>query len=124
MDLADAKYVKTTPWYILLFSQPQNDAVEQLQRKYEEKLTLGEQKIAELQLALERLQLDKPDVAKLMAEIESGKVGAARAVAQNMELKAQLEEMQKAFVQIVSSMVIKSTNDYIYEKIYFRATTS
>ncbi|XP_029731365.2 golgin subfamily A member 2 [Aedes albopictus] len=81
-------------------STPQNDAVEQLQRKYEEKLTLGEQKIAELQLALERLQLDKPDVAKLMAEIESGKVGAARAVAQNMELKAQLEEMQKAFVQI------------------------
>lgn len=108
----------------MLFFQPQNDAVEQLQRKYEEKLTLGEQKIAELQLALERLQLDKPDVAKLMAEIESGKVGAARAVAQNMELKAQLEEMQKAFVQIVSSMVIKSTNDFIYEKIYFRATTS
>lgn len=62
---------------------------------------MDEQKIAELQLALERLQLEKPDVAKLMAEIESGKVGASRAVAQNMELKAQLEEMQKAFVQIV-----------------------
>ncbi|EAT48113.1 AAEL000802-PA, partial [Aedes aegypti] len=67
---------------------------------YDEKVALDEQKIAELQLALERLQLEKPDVAKLMAEIESGKVGASRAVAQNMELKAQLEEMQKAFVQI------------------------
>ncbi|XP_021704283.1 golgin subfamily A member 2 [Aedes aegypti] len=77
-----------------------HDSVEQLQRKYDEKVALGEQKIAELQLALERLQLEKPDVAKLMAEIESGKVGASRAVAQNMELKAQLEEMQKAFVQI------------------------
>lgn len=50
---------------------------------------------------MERLQQDKPDVARLMAEIDSGKVGASRAVAQNMELKAQLEEMQKAFVQIV-----------------------
>lgn len=54
-----------------------------------------------MQLTVERLQQDKPDVARLMAEIDSGKVGASRAVAQNMELKAQLEEMQKAFVQIV-----------------------
>lgn len=75
--------------------------MEQLQQ-YEEHLKQSEAKITELQLALERLQVDKPDVAKLMTEIESGKVGASRAVAQNMELKAQLEEMQKAFVQIVS----------------------
>ncbi|XP_065077850.1 golgin subfamily A member 2 [Ochlerotatus camptorhynchus] len=77
-----------------------NQSVEQLHQKYEENRKQSEEKITELQLALERLQVDKPDVAKLMAEIESGKVGASRAVAQNMELKAQLEEMQKAFVQI------------------------
>lgn len=80
--------------------------MEQLHQKYEENRKQSEEKITELQLALERLQVDKPDVAKLMAEIESGKVGASRAVAQNMELKAQLEEMQKAFVQIVSAFLV------------------
>uniref|UniRef100_A0A182MVC6 Golgin subfamily A conserved domain-containing protein n=1 Tax=Anopheles culicifacies TaxID=139723 RepID=A0A182MVC6_9DIPT len=59
-----------------------------------------EDQIAQLQLTVERLQLDKPDVAKLLAEIESGRVGASRAVTQNQELKSQLEEMQRAFVQI------------------------
>ncbi|XP_035792391.1 golgin subfamily A member 2-like [Anopheles albimanus] len=59
-----------------------------------------EEQVALLQLTVERLQLDKPDVAKLLAEIESGKVGASRAVTQNRELKEQLEEMQRAFVQI------------------------
>ena len=61
-----------------------------------------EEQVADLQLTVERLQLDKPDVAKLLAEIESGRVGASRAVQQNQELKSQLEEMQRAFVQIVS----------------------
>ncbi|XP_050093623.1 golgin subfamily A member 2-like [Anopheles aquasalis] len=63
-------------------------------------LRQSEEQVALLQLTVERLQLDKPDVAKLLAEIESGKVGASRAVTQNRELKEQLEEMQRAFVQI------------------------
>uniref|UniRef100_A0A2M4CY12 Putative golgin subfamily protein a member 2 n=1 Tax=Anopheles darlingi TaxID=43151 RepID=A0A2M4CY12_ANODA len=63
-------------------------------------LKQSEEQITLLQLTVERLQLDKPDVAKLLAEIESGKVGASRAVTQNRELKEQLEEMQRAFVQI------------------------
>lgn len=65
-----------------------------------------EEQVALLQLTVERLQLDKPDVAKLLAEIESGKVGASRAVTQNRELKEQLEEMQRAFVQIVSIAMV------------------
>ncbi|XP_058064758.1 golgin subfamily A member 2, partial [Anopheles bellator] len=68
--------------------------------RYEALLKQSEEQIELLQLTVERLQLDKPDVAKLLAEIESGKVGASRAVTQNNELKAQLEEMQRAFVQI------------------------
>ncbi|XP_055613109.1 golgin subfamily A member 2 [Uranotaenia lowii] len=88
MEVERAEYMK------------QNESVEQLQQRYEEQLKTGEERIAELQLAVERLQVDKPDVAKLMSEIESGKVGASRAVAQNMELKQQLQEMQRAFVQI------------------------
>ncbi|XP_058830870.1 golgin subfamily A member 2 isoform X2 [Topomyia yanbarensis] len=78
----------------------QNESVEQMKQMYEAKLKQSDERVAELQLTVERLQLDKPDIAKLMSELESGKVGASRAVAQNMDLKAQLEEMQKAFVQI------------------------
>uniref|UniRef100_A0A182RLI9 Golgin subfamily A conserved domain-containing protein n=1 Tax=Anopheles funestus TaxID=62324 RepID=A0A182RLI9_ANOFN len=67
---------------------------------YETLVKQYEDQIAQLQLTVERLQLDKPDVAKLLVEIESGRVGASRAVTQNQELKSQLEEMQRAFVQI------------------------
>uniref|UniRef100_A0AAG5DNK5 Golgin subfamily A conserved domain-containing protein n=1 Tax=Anopheles atroparvus TaxID=41427 RepID=A0AAG5DNK5_ANOAO len=73
---------------------------EEQQTDNETKLHQYEEQIATLQLTVDRLQLDKPDVAKLLAEIESGKVGASRAVTQNQELKSQLEEMQRAFVQI------------------------
>ncbi|XP_055621813.1 golgin subfamily A member 2 [Toxorhynchites rutilus septentrionalis] len=88
MEVERAEYMK------------ENESVEQLRQKYEEKNKQNEERIAELLLTVDRLQMDKPDFAKLIAEIESGKVGASRAVSQNMELKAQLEEMQKAFVQI------------------------
>lgn len=58
--------------------------------------------MSQLELTVERLQCDRPDAAKIMATIESEKVAASRAVSQNVELKQQLEEMQRAFVQIVS----------------------
>lgn len=54
-----------------------------------------------MQFTIERLQLEKPDAAKLIAEMESDKVAASRAVLQNQDLKSQLEEMQRAFVQMV-----------------------
>uniref|UniRef100_A0A182P5P7 Golgin subfamily A conserved domain-containing protein n=1 Tax=Anopheles epiroticus TaxID=199890 RepID=A0A182P5P7_9DIPT len=73
---------------------------EKQKTNYETQLKQYEDQIVDLQLTVERLQLDKPDVAKLLAEIESGRVGASRAVQQNQELKSQLEEMQRAFVQI------------------------
>uniref|UniRef100_A0A182N3C2 Golgin subfamily A conserved domain-containing protein n=1 Tax=Anopheles dirus TaxID=7168 RepID=A0A182N3C2_9DIPT len=73
---------------------------EERMQDYEMQRKQYEDQIATLQLTVERLQLDKPDVAKLLAEIESGRVGASRAVTQNQELKSQLEEMQRAFVQI------------------------
>ncbi|XP_050081390.1 golgin subfamily A member 2 [Anopheles maculipalpis] len=73
---------------------------EQQKSDYETQMKEYEEQITQLQLTVERLQLDKPDVAKLLAEIESGRVGASRAVTQNQELKYQLEEMQRAFVQI------------------------
>jgi hypothetical protein len=72
-------------------------------------------------MTIERLQTDKPDVAKLIAEIESGKVGASIAVSQNVQLKAQLEEMQRAFVQIVSVHlhIPKYFPILIFNQLYF-----
>lgn len=72
-----------------------------------QKLTLKQQllekdtKLADLESELERLRIERPDTTNLLATIESDKVAASRAMAQNQELRKQLEEMQKAFVQVV-----------------------
>lgn len=73
-----------------------------------QKITLQQQlleketKLAEIESELERLKADRPDTTNLLASIESDKVAASRAMAQNQELRKQLEEMQHAFVQVVS----------------------
>lgn len=58
--------------------------------------------ISAMQMTIERLQSDKPDSGNLIAEIENYKVAASRALSQNEDLKIQLEEIQKAFIQLVS----------------------
>lgn len=57
--------------------------------------------ISELQSSVDRLQCQTPDTTNLLATIESDKVAASRAVSQNQQLKMQLDEIQKAFVQLV-----------------------
>jgi hypothetical protein len=59
-------------------------------------------KVYELQSMLERFEYDQLDKDKLLAAMESDKVAAARAVGQNQQLKVQLEELQDAFVKMVS----------------------
>lgn len=59
-------------------------------------------KIAQLESDLEQLAIQKPDVSGVLAEIESEKVAASRALLQNQGLKEQLEEIQKAYIQVVS----------------------
>lgn len=61
--------------------------------------------ITNLESTLERIQSDRPDSNAIVAAIESEKVAASRAVAQNQELKKQLDEIQLAFIQIVSKKV-------------------
>lgn len=56
----------------------------------------------ELLETIERLQNNQPDNAKLLAAMESDKVAASIAVAQNKELKKQLEGMQLAHEETVS----------------------
>lgn len=58
-------------------------------------------KLAELESTLERVRSETPDTANILATIESDKVAASRAVAQNQQLKQQLDEIQKAYVQVV-----------------------
>lgn len=59
-------------------------------------------KISEFESELERLKTDRPDTSNILATMESDKVAASRAMAQNQELRKQLEEMQQAYVQLVS----------------------
>ncbi|XP_063702583.1 golgin subfamily A member 2 [Culicoides brevitarsis] len=70
--------------------------------KVQLKIRLDEAKdqLSSLELTNERLQTDKPDAGKLIAEIENYKVAASRAMSQNSDLKNQLEEMQRVFVQL------------------------
>lgn len=81
-----------------------------LQDQNTQKLALQQQllekdaKLNELESALERLQVEKPDTTNILATIESDKVAASRAVAQNQELKQQLEEIQTAYIQVVNQM--------------------
>uniref|UniRef100_A0A1B6L4L5 Golgin subfamily A conserved domain-containing protein n=1 Tax=Graphocephala atropunctata TaxID=36148 RepID=A0A1B6L4L5_9HEMI len=79
---------------------------EQLQEKSREVEALREGlqeravRIQELEVAVERLETERPDSANLQAAIESDKVAASRAVAQNNNLKKQLEELQEALVKM------------------------
>lgn len=59
-------------------------------------------KIGEFESELERLRTERPDTSNILATMESDKVAASRAMAQNQELRKQLEEMQQAYVQVVS----------------------
>lgn len=61
-----------------------------------------ENKLAELEASLDRLRCETPNTTGILATIESDKVAASRAVAQNQALKQQLDEIQKAYVQVVS----------------------
>ncbi|XP_055312852.1 golgin subfamily A member 2 [Sitodiplosis mosellana] len=57
-------------------------------------------KLSEIESELERLRTERPDTSNILATIESDKVAASRAMAQNQELRKQLEEMQQAYVQV------------------------
>uniref|UniRef100_A0A1B6EI66 Golgin subfamily A conserved domain-containing protein n=1 Tax=Cuerna arida TaxID=1464854 RepID=A0A1B6EI66_9HEMI len=57
-------------------------------------------RIQELEVTVERLETERPDTANLQAAIESDKVAASRAMAQNNNLKKQLEELQEALIKM------------------------
>ncbi|UYV77798.1 GOLGA2 [Cordylochernes scorpioides] len=59
---------------------------------------------AEQEMTLERWQEQEVDREQLLASIQSDKVAASRATAQNKDLKCQLEELQAAIVAHVGSL--------------------
>lgn len=61
-----------------------------------------DEKIVNFESLVERLRIETPDTSTILATIESDKVAASRAVSQNQDLKDQLDEIQKAYVQVVS----------------------
>lgn len=61
-----------------------------------------ENTLAELEANLDRLRSETPNTTDILATIESDKVAASRAVAQNQALKQQLDEIQNAYVHVVS----------------------
>lgn len=67
----------------------------------QQQLLEKEAKLSDIESELERLRAERPDTSNLLATIESDKVAASRAMAQNQDLRQQLEEMQQAYVQVV-----------------------
>lgn len=99
--LLSSIYIFFSPY---LLQRELNEDVQRLQGQLQHK----EQTINDLQSTVERLQAAQQsptDAQSLIASIESDKVAASRAVAQNVELKQQLDEIQLAFIQIVSGAI-------------------
>lgn len=88
---------------------------EQLSTKYDEIQRLyaeSEGKIKELNQALEEASRksecshDNISISKLNADITSDKIAAQRAAEQNKKLKTDLQELEEAFVKIVSNVLL------------------
>lgn len=73
-----------------------------------ERLAANEEQIERLEMQLEQAQTDRPDAKSLLETMHGDKLTASRAVAQNVQLKEQLDELQQAFVQLVSVCLLIS----------------
>ncbi|XP_011180142.1 golgin subfamily A member 2 [Zeugodacus cucurbitae] len=76
----------------------QEDRLELLGNELQEKQT----KLAQLEEHMRNYAAEQPDQTKLLATMESDKIAASRALAQNIELKKQLDELELRFVQLTN----------------------
>lgn len=76
--------------------------MEETKSTLENQLTTQQELIAKLENQIENYSSTAPNMNKLMSDMESDKIAASRAMSQNQTLKEQLEEMQQAFVHVVS----------------------
>ncbi|XP_011197860.2 golgin subfamily A member 2 isoform X2 [Bactrocera dorsalis] len=76
----------------------QEDRLEILSSELQEKQT----RLDQLEEHVRNYASEQPDQVKLLATMESDKIAASRALAQNIELKKQLDELQLRFVQLTN----------------------
>lgn len=81
--------------------QVQDAQIADMQRLMDEKLEL----IQQLEERIENFTSIQSDSTKLLAKVESNSVAASRAVAQNEELKKQLDEVQTKLIQVTNDKV-------------------
>ncbi|XP_039957792.1 golgin subfamily A member 2 [Bactrocera tryoni] len=76
----------------------QEDRLEILSGELQEKQT----RLDQLEEHVRNYASEQPDQVKLLATMESDKIAASRALAQNIELKKQLDELELRFVQLTN----------------------
>lgn len=95
-------YLESKISNILLFPQVLIEDHSSQNQVLRQQILEKENKINELETNLDRLRCETPNTTEILATIESDKVAASRAVAQNQALKQQLDEIQNAYVHVVS----------------------
>ncbi|XP_023242694.1 golgin subfamily A member 2-like [Centruroides sculpturatus] len=74
-------------------------------------------RIEELENSLRRIEENQIDKEKLLDTMQSDKIAASRAVAQNCELKKQLEELHTGFVKMVCAIIENGVNKNLQKQI-------
>lgn len=65
-------------------------------------LLLREEELKDMELRMDRLKTETPNLSQLMTDFEDKSVAASRALSQNQGLKEQLDEMQRAFITMTN----------------------
>lgn len=76
--------------------------IEAEKNEIDQKLLLSVEEMKNMELQVERLMTETPNLSRLMTDFEDKSVAASRAVSQNQGLKDQLEEMQRAFITMTN----------------------
>lgn len=65
-------------------------------------MLLKEEEMRDIEMRMERLKTETPNLSQLMTDFEDKSVAASRALSQNLGLKEQLDEMQRAFISMTN----------------------
>lgn len=67
----------------------------------EQQIVEKDTKLAELSAEIEKLKDECPNTSGVLATMESDKLAASKSMTQNQELRKQLDEIQRAYIQVV-----------------------
>lgn len=83
------------------FSQVQLQDIITAKLELEQKIAEKDIKLAELSAEIEKVKDECPNTSGVLATMESDKLAASKSMTQNQELKKQLDEIQRAYIQVV-----------------------